>query len=142
MAVKQISVFIENKKGMLSNAVKIISDADINIRAMSIGDSKDFGILRMIVSETDKAKDILSADTIVNETSVVAVKMDDKQGALYKILKVLEENSINIEYTYAFTAHGDLSAYVVFRVDEVETAEKLLKEKGFETLTQEQIEAL
>ncbi len=139
MAIKQLSVFIENKQGKLSDAVKVIADADINIRAMSIGDTKDFGILRLIVSDCDKAKALLSEDTIVNITDVIAVKMDDKQGALYKILKVLEDGQINVEYTYAFTAHVDLDAYVVFRVNDVSAAEKILNEKGFETLNQEQV---
>lgn len=142
MAINQISVFIENKKGKLSNAVKVISQADINIRAMSIGDSKEFGILRMIVSDADKAKELLSEDTIVNETAVIAIKMDDKQGALYKILQTLEAEDINIEYTYAFTANVKADAYVVIRVDDVAAAEKVLEDKGFEMLTEEQVKSL
>jgi len=130
MAIKQLSVFIENKEGKLSDAVKVISDADINIRALSIGDSQDFGILRLIVSDNAKAIDLLKEDTIVKETDVIAVKMDDKEGALYKILKALEDAKINVEYTYAFTS-PKLGAYVVFRVDDVETAENLLSKEGF-----------
>lgn len=142
MAIKQLSVFIENKQGKLSDTVKVIADADINIRAMSIADTKDFGILRLIVSDCDKAKELLSEDTIVNVTDVIAVKMDDKQGALYKILNVLEEANVNVEYTYAFTAHLDLDAYVVFRVNDAAAAEVILKDKGFTTLTQEQVNEL
>lgn len=142
MAIKQLSVFVENKQGNLSDTAKVLADADINIRAMSIADAKDFGILRLIVSDCDKAKELLSEDTIVSITDVIAVKMDDKQGALYKILKVLEDGQINIEYTYAFTAHINLDAYVVFRVDDVDVAEKLLNEKGFATLTQEQVKEM
>ena len=142
MAIKQLSVFVENKQGNLSDTAKVLADADINIRAMSIADAKDFGILRLIVSDCDKAKELLSEDTIVSITDVIAVKMDDKQGALYKILKVLEDGQINIEYTYTFTAHINLDAYVVFRVDDVEVAEKLLNEKGFATLTQEQVKEM
>lgn len=142
MAIKQLSVFIENKKGKLSDEVKIISEAGINIRAMSIGDSNDFGILRLIVSDTDKAKAFLSDDTIVNVTDVIAIKMDDKEGALYKILKVLEDAEINVEYTYAFTAKEDIGAYVVFRVNDVEVAEKILNEKGFATLSDEEMKKL
>lgn len=139
MAIKQLSVFIENQKGKLSDTVKVIADAEINIRAMSIGDTKDFGILRLIVSDTEKAKELLSEDTIVSVTDVIAVKMDDKQGALYKILKVLEDAQINVEYTYAFTAHVDLDAYVVFRVNDAKAAEEILVEKGFTTLAEEQV---
>lgn len=142
MAIKQLSVFVENKQGNLSDTAKVLADADINIRAMSIADAKDFGILRLIVSDCDKAKELLSEDTIVSINDVIAVKMDDKQGALYKILKVLEDGQINIEYTYAFTAHINLDAYVVFRVDDVDVAEKLLNEKGFATLAQEQVKEM
>ena len=133
MAIKQISVFVENKKGALSDIVKMISGADINLRALSIADTKDFGILRMIVSDTDKTKEALSDDVIVNVTEVVAVKMDDKEGALYTILKVLDEAEVNIDYSYAFTG-SKAGAYVVLRVSDVDTAEKLLKDKGFATL--------
>lgn len=130
MAIKQLSIFIENKEGKLSDTIKIISDADINIRALSIGDSQDFGILRLIVSDTEKAIGLLKEDYIVKETEVIAVKMDDKEGALYKILKVFEDAKINVEYTYAFTA-PKLGAYVVFRVNDVKSAEELLTKDGF-----------
>lgn len=139
MAIKQLSVFIENKQGKLSDTVKVISSAGINIRAMSIGDSNDFGILRMIVSDNERAKQLLSDDTIVNFTDVIAIKMDDKEGALYQILKVLEEAQINVEYTYAFTARVELGAYVVFRVNDVAAAEAVLQEKGFVLLSDEEI---
>lgn len=137
MAVKQLSVFIENKQGKLSDAVKIISDAGINMRAMSIGDSNDFGILRLIVSDTDKAKELLSEDTIVTTTEVIAVKMDDQQGALYTVLKVLEEAKINIEYSYAFAS--TTGAYVVFRVDDVAAGEKVLSDNGIVLATEADI---
>lgn len=141
MAIKQISVFVENKKGALSDIVKMISGADINLRALSIADTKDFGILRMIVSDTDKTKEALSDDVIVNVTEVVAVKMDDKEGALYTILKVLDEAEINIDYSYAFTGSKE-GAYVVLRVDDVETAEKLLLAKEFVVLNDSDMSAI
>lgn len=141
MAIRQLSVFIENKKGKLSDAVKTISEAGINMRAMSIGDSDDFGILRLIVSDTAKAYSLLSEDTIVKVTDVIAVKMNDKEGALYNVLRVLEKAEINVEYTYAFTAR-ELGAYVVFRVNDVELAEKALTDKGFELMTEEEIRSI
>lgn len=134
MAIKQVSVFIENKKGKLSDVVKVISDADINIRALSIADTQDFGILRLIVSDTDKAKSILSENFIINITDVIAVKMDDEHGALYEVLKVFEEEGINLEYTYAFTA-PNAGAYVVFRVDDVAAAEAAVEKKNLVLLT-------
>lgn len=142
MAIKQLSVFIENKQGKLSNTIRVISDAGINIRAMSLGDANDFGILRLIVSDSNKAKELLSEDTIVSVTDVIAVKMDDTEGALYKILKILEDAQINVEYTYAFTAHVKLDAYVVFRVNDAAAAERILKDKGFETITEEQVKEI
>jgi len=139
MAIKQLSIFIENKKGQMADAVKKIADANINIRAMSVADSREFGILRVIVSDTDKAKALLSEDTLVKESDVIAVKMDDIEGALYKILKVLEDASINVEYSYAFTAGKTPGAYVVFRVDDVAGAENILSDKGFTFITKEDI---
>ena len=94
MAVRQLSIFIENKKGRLSEAIKNISESDINIRALSIGDSADYGIVRMIVSDLDRARNLLGENILSKITSVVAVKMDDKGGALYKILRTLEEAEI------------------------------------------------
>jgi len=142
MAVKQLSVFLENKKGKLSDAVKILSDASINIRAMSIADTQDFGILRMIVSDADLAKELLMSDTIVSETEVIAVKMDDKEGALYKVLAVLEAASINVDYAYAFTAKGNQGAYVVFRVDDVKAAEDVLTSNSFVSISEDDMKLL
>ena len=96
MAIKQISVFVENKKGKLAEIIKTVSEANINIQAMSLADTKDFGILRLIVSDTDKALKLLSEDTIVKTTDVLAVKMDDIEGALYKVLQALDEADIII----------------------------------------------
>lgn len=130
MAVKQLSVFIENKAGSLLETVKQLADAKINIRAMSIADTKDFGILRLIVSDVEAAKKVLSADTLVTVTDVVAAEMKDETGALYKIMNVLGKAGINIDYMYAFTAPVNSGAYVVIRVDDNENAESLLKENG------------
>ena len=139
MAVKQLSIFIENKKGRLSEAIKGISESDVNIRALSIGDSSDYGIVRMIVSDLDRARNLLGENILSKVTSVVAVKMDDKGGALYKILRALEEAEINVMYTYAFTSNKQFGAYVVLRVDDVAATEKVLSDKGFELATDEEI---
>ena len=130
MAIKQLSVFVENKPGKLLDIVKALAEEDINIRAMSIADTKDFGILRLIVSDTEKAKAVLSEDCIVTVTNVIAAEMNDKAGALSTILNAFEEPNINIEYMYAFTASTELGAYVVLRVDNNEAAEKVLKDNG------------
>ena len=137
MAIKQLSIFVDNKPGKLIDIVKSISDAGINIRAMSIADTQDFGILRLIVSDNERLMKILGEKSIVKTTEVLAVKMEDKAGALYNVVKVLSDAGINIEYVYAFTAHSELGEYVVFRVDDVRSAEKELNDKGFVTLNSE-----
>lgn len=134
MAINQLSVFVENKPGKLLDIVKSLSSAQINIRAMSIADTKDFGILRLIVSDTDKAKDILASDCIVTVTPVIAAEMSDKAGALSSILEDFSYENINIEYMYAFTASTALGAYVVLRVDDNDAAERVLKSKGISVL--------
>lgn len=134
MSIKQLSVFVENKPGKLLEIVKTLAEAEINIRAMSIADTKDFGILRLIVSDTEKAKEILSDDCVVTVTEVIAVEMSDKAGALSNVLKAFGEAEINIEYMYAFTASTELGAYVVIRVDDNCAAEKVLVQKGIATL--------
>ena len=139
MAIKQLSVFVENQPGKLLGIVKSLADAGINIRAMSIADTKDFGILRLIVSDIEKAKSALSDDCIVNITPVIAAEMDDKTGALSKILSAFGAADINIDYMYAFTSSTELGAYVVLRVDNNDAAEKVLKESGITTLDKSDI---
>lgn len=135
MAIKQISVFVENKQGVLSEAVAALSDAGINLRALSIADTQEFGILRVIVSDTDKAVAVLKDSTLVKVTDVIAVKMDDEQGALHNVLKVLEDAKINIDYSYAFTGSKS-GAYVVIRVDSVDEAQKALEANGVTVLNE------
>lgn len=142
MAIKQVSVFVENKAGKLADIVKTIGEANINIRALSIADTQEFGILRLIVSDTDKAKEVLSEDSIVSLTDVVAAKMDDKVGALESILLCLADAGIGIEYMYAFTATGNLGAYVVLRVNDNAAAEKALTDKGIAVLSEEEMKFL
>jgi len=139
MAIQQISVFVENKQGKLVETIKTIADNGINIRAMSIADTKDFGILRMITSDNAKTKEVLSDNTVVNTTEVIAVKMADTPGALYKVMDILSSAGVNIEYLYAFTASDALGAYVVFRVDDVPHAQKLMDDNGMQSLNDEDI---
>ena len=139
MAIQQISVFVENKQGKLVETVKTLADNGINIRAMSIADTKDFGILRMITSDNAKTKEVLSDNTVVNTTDVIAVKMADTPGALYKVMDILSSAGVNIEYLYAFTASDALGAYVVFRVDDVPHAQKLMDDNGMQSLNDEDI---
>ena len=134
MAIQQLSVFVENQKGKLLGTVKTLAEARINIRAMSIADTKDFGILRLITSDNQKAMEVLADESIVNTTMVIAAKMEDKAGALYKVLQILSDAQINIEYLYAFTASEDFGAYVVFRVSDAAAAQEILNAHGVATL--------
>ena len=134
MAITQLSIFLENKPGMLHEVVKRLSEAGVNIRAMTIAEARDFGILRIIVSDVNKAKEVLQDDHIITTTEVVSAIMEDKAGALYDILQALETANVNIEYMYAYTGETTGSANVVFRVDDIEGAEAKLKEAGVQVL--------
>ncbi len=139
MAITQLSAFLENVPGTLCKAVAAITDAGVNIRALSVADTKDFGILRVIVSDTEKTKEALNKATLVRETPVIAVKMNDQAGALNNILKILGAADINVEYVYAFTGAIQGNAYVVLRVDDVAHAEETLNSNNIQTLNDEDI---
>ena len=139
MAITQLSVFLLNQPGALVDAIQAISDADINIRALSIAEANDFGILRIIVSDSDAVCKLLGDQYLFSRTEVVAAKMGDRSGALYPILVVLNEANINIEYMYAFTGSGPEEAYVVFRVNDVKTAEEVLNANGIATLSDDNL---
>ena len=139
MAITQLSLFLMNQPGQLVDAVGVLSEGGANIRAMSIAESNDFGILRAIVSDTDLAVSLLKEKYLISKTEVIAARMGDKSGSLYPILKVLNESNINIEYMYAFTGTGVDEAYVVLRVNDVQTAEAVLKASGIPTLSDENL---
>lgn len=142
MAITQLSVFLENRPGQLAAAVRCISDAGINIRALSLADTKDFGLLRLIVDDIPKAKAVLSERSIVLETPVIAARMDDVSGALDRILRLLETTQINVEYMYAFTGAAAGSAYVVLRVDDAEAAEQALASGGVALLNDTEMDEI
>ena len=139
MAITQLSLFLMNQPGQLVDAVGVLSEGGANIRAMSIAESNDFGILRAIVSDTDLAVTLLKEKYLISKTEVIAARMGDKSGSLYPILKVLNEANINIEYMYAFTGTGVDEAYVVLRVNDVQTAEAVLNASGIPTLSDENL---
>ena len=142
MAITQLSVFLENRPGQLAAAVRRISAAGVNIRALSLADTKDFGLLRLIVDDVPKAKAVLMEHSIVLETPVIAARMDDVSGALDRILKVLETTQINVEYMYAFTGATAGSSYVVLRVDDAGAAEAALLDGGVALLSNEEMASL
>ena len=139
MAITQLSIFLMNQPGQLVDAVGAISEAGSNIRAMSIAEANDFGILRAIVTDSDRICNLLKDRFLITRTSVVAARMDDRSGALYPILTALNESNVNIEYMYAFTGTGPEEAYVVLRVQDLELAESVLHAHGIETLSDESL---
>lgn len=127
MLIKQVSVFIENKVGNLEEVIDAIAENDIDIYALSLADTTDFGILRMIVSDPDKAKTVLKEKgLIVKRTEVIAVTVEDKPGGLTKTLDKMRDNEINIEYMYAFIGKNEKGATVVMKVDKPDEAVKIL----------------
>lgn len=131
MDIKQISVFLENKAGRLAEVTDCLSQAGINIRALYLADTTDFGILRMIVNENEKAQAALKAQNFVAQvTDVVAVEVTDKPGGLNKILKLCNTHAINIEYMYAFVEKRVENAIVVFKIDNQEKAKEVLSANG------------
>ena len=140
MKVEQISIFIENKSGRLAEIARILGDAGINIRALSLADTSDFGILRLIVNDREKAKQILKDKGFtVSKTEVVAVEVPDRPGGLSEILQTLDGASINVEYMYAFVERCGENAVIIFRFDETEKAIATLHNKGFNILDGEQL---
>lgn len=143
MEIKQISLFIENKKGRLKKAMSIIGENDINIRALSLADSSKFGVLRMIVDDPEKAQKVLEANNlIVQMTDVIAVEVDDTPGGLEKSLEIIYDNDINLEYVYAFVEKKTDKALVVMKVDDLEFAKSALIENGISILDCEDISRL
>ena len=132
MLIKQISVFIENKAGKVSKIIDILGENNIDISALSIADSADFGILRLIVDYPEKAAKILNAeDYLVKTTSVISIGIENKPGGLTKILNTFKDNDITIEYMYAFV-NKDNSAVTIIRADDTKLAVAKLAEVGIE----------
>lgn len=140
MKVEQISVFIENKSGRLAEIARILGEAGINIRALSLADTSDFGILRLIVNDRETAKQVLKEKGFtVSKTEVVAIEVPDRPGGLSAILQFLDRENINVEYMYAFVERCGENAVIIFRFDETERAIKALVEKGFNVLEGERL---
>ena len=145
MTVKQISVFLENRPGKLAEFVEILRASGIDMRALSLAEAADFGVVRTIVSDPDKAQKVLAEAGFISAlTPVLAVAVSDEPGALYQILELLREADINLEYTYAFTTRKEQGAYMVFRVADssMEKTAALLEEKGIGVVAQEDIYSL
>jgi len=143
MKVEQISIFLENKPGGLEEVTRILKDAGINIRTLSLADTSDFGILRLIVNDTDRAKAVLKESGFtVAKTEVIAMEVPDKPGGLGGILKILDEAGINVEYMYAFVQRSGDNAIIIFRFDELDKAIRVLLDAGVRVLKGEEVYAL
>ncbi|RZB32005.1 MAG: hypothetical protein SRB1_01624 [Desulfobacteraceae bacterium Eth-SRB1] len=143
MHVEQISIFLENKAGRLEEVTSILSEAGVNIRALSLADTSDFGVLRLIVDDNGKAEDVLkSKGFTVGKTEVVAVEVQDKPGGLSKILSLLHKSDINVEYMYAFVRQSGNNAVMIFRFDHIDAAIKLLKNGGITVIDGSKVYAM
>lgn len=139
MSVKQISVFIENKKGKLAQATRFIAEQNINLRALSIADTQDFGILRIICDDPKAAQAALQdGGYITTMTDVLAAAISDTPGSLASILEVLSQANVVVEYTYAFNS-SKAGAYMIFRVDDNQVAAAALAGAGIKTANQEDL---
>jgi len=143
MLVKQISVFLENKAGRLAEVARILANSNIDIRALSIADTTDFGILRLIVNKPDNAERILKDNGFtVSCTDVIAIAVPDKPGGLDSALSALDKESLGIEYMYAFVSKSSNEAIVILRVEKSEEAIKALQKNNIKVLPSNSIYSL
>ena len=136
MAIKQLTVYVQNKKGAMASLTDVLAKNDVNIRALSIAETEDFGLLRIIVDNEAAATKILEENGyLIKAIDVVGVKIGDKPGALTAALNVLDKADIDVEYLYAFMARTEKHAYVVLRVENNEKAEAAIEEAGLHLIT-------
>lgn len=131
MKIRQISVFIENQSGRLSDVIDFLGKQNINIRALSLADTSDFGILRLIVNDPDKAYNLLRKEEFtVGSTDVVAVAVNDSPGGLAKVLNTLKKHGINVEYMYSYIKKDNEQAFMVFRFEDTDKTIEIMKQEG------------
>lgn len=140
MTVNQISIFLENKPESLSQLTDVLAKNNVNMRALSLADTSDFGIARIITDDCSAAETILkNNDYIVKTTGVIAIEIPDEAGSLNKILKLLAENGRNIEYMYGFTGRKTNSACMIIRCTNMQKTEEILEANGIHTISQEEL---
>ncbi|MFC1516369.1 ACT domain-containing protein [Thermodesulfobacteriota bacterium] len=131
MKAEQISVFLENKAGRLAEVTAILAEAEVNIRALALADTSDFGVLRLIVNDNDKAETALkNRGFTVGKTDVVAVEVEDRPGGLHSILGILHREGVNVEYMYAFVQQSGNNAIMIFRFDDLDNAVRILQKNN------------
>lgn len=140
MKVDQLSIFLENRAGRLAEVTRILSESGVNIRALSLADTSDFGILRLIVSDHEKAKVALKENGFtVGRNAVVAVEVSDQPGGLHAILSLLCSGGVNVEYMYAFVHQCERSAVIIFRFDRTDQAIELLQKNNITIIPGEKL---
>ena len=143
MTVKQISIFVENKPGKLAELTEYLNQSSIDMRALSIAEAQDFGIVRIIVDDAYKTSCVLKeAGYVASITPVVAIEMPDEPGSLFRILKILGDGGVNLDYMYAFLTRKQSTAYMVLRVEDNEKAIEILSKNGIHTICQEALSNL
>ena len=143
VAIKQISLFVENKPGRMAKVSKTLSDAGVNIRALTVAEAGDFGVIRMVVDDPEKGYQVLHDNGFtVSETEVLAVEMKDIPGGLYEIVNTLGESDVNVDYAYAFVTTKAERAMLIIRVDNLEKARKVLTGAGIKLATKDEIQKI
>ncbi len=143
MNIKQISIFLENKKGRLADVTDLLAKQSINIRALSLADTAEFGILRLIVDDPDKCAAVLKKENFVaQETDVIVVEVEDRPGGLNRILTVFEKENLNIEYMYAVVEKSANNALVIFRIDNYKKAIDVLQKNGISLVSHDVLKNL
>jgi len=140
MKVRQLSIFLENRSGRLAEVTDILGKSGINIRALSLADTSDFGILRVIVEDTDKALRLMEDNGFtVKVTDVLAVEVEDKPGGLSRVLNLLNSQDVNVEYMYAFMEKLTDHALLIFRIEDIERAIEICREHGIKILSEKEV---
>ena len=135
MKIKQISIFLENTAGRIADVTKVLKDNSINLRAIMIADTADFGILRIITDDSDKALSVLKeAKFTTKTTDVLAISISDKVGALHDVMALFQNNGINIEYLYASLEKTGDTAIIIFKVEDADKGLKVIEENGLSTV--------
>lgn len=143
MMVKQISVFLENKPGKLKELTDVLRENNINMRALSVADAQDFGIVRLIVDDVYNASTVIKDAGYVSSTKdVIAIELSDQPGSLANVLDIFGENGINVEYMYAFNTHTSGKAHLIFRVTDIKKGAEVLKVSDVRLISQEDLAKL
>ena len=140
MKIKQLSIFLQNRMGSLSKPLEVLSDADVNIRAMCMADTSEFGILRLVVDNPEKGKDTLEENGfLVKITEIIGVEMNDTPGGLTSVLKVIKDNEIDLEYLYAFTHEKEGKAILLLHSDDIDRLISVLKDSDITVVQSDEV---